>query len=520
MLTQTRKFLAHPPAHWLERLSLVGIGLGILVRLVQYFSNRSLWFDEVSLGLNLLERDYLELLQALDYNQAAPPIFLWVEKFLMEVWGTHEYALRFFPLVGGLLSLWLYYRFTQQFTRGWARPIALWLFALQSYIVYFAGETKPYTWDVTLGLWLFMVVMSLDAIKPRLNRLVTAAVLGALSIWLAFPSIFVMAGVEGANIVKLRLWRVSWSQLKEFWIRRIPLYSAWIASLGCLYFGIIRQTLAETGLSDGWASRYPTSWFDILWLLDSMSRFFYRPMGFSSPADGIAIVAFLTGCVWLYRRQRSHLLYLGAPFVANLVASYLHKYPFRERLVLFLVPYGLIIVAEGIVFWLGRWNKRPRMLSIISVIMAVGLIIMPVGKSLQKMVQPTRFHFDHVRPAMEYIQAQWQPGDQLYVFSRARLQFRYYNHRFNFPEADTVLSSLEDVGIRKLEDDDLDQYTQELTTLKAGPLQGKSRVWILLARKKSNAEDDIVERLDQLAIPLEHKQFPGAMVGLYDFTAL
>ncbi|MEM6255318.1 MAG: hypothetical protein AAF821_20585 [Cyanobacteria bacterium P01_D01_bin.156] len=485
---------------------------------MQYLSNRSLWFDEVSLALNLLERDYFGLLRALDYNQAAPPLFLWIEKFLINTWGGHEYALRLFPLLGGLLSLGLYYRFTQQFSRGWVRVIAIWLFSLQGYIVYFSGETKPYSWDVALGIWLFMLVMALDTIKPSLQKLLTASAVGAVSIWLAFPSIFVMAGIEGANIVKLRLWRESWQQIKAFLIRRLALYSIWVGSFCCLYFGIIQSTLAETGLSDSWAGRYPDSWLDGLWLLDSMGRFFYRPMGFSSPADGIALVAFLAGLVCLYRTRRLQLLYLGAPFIANLVASYLHKYPFRERLVLYLVPFGLIILAEGIVFWCDRINKRPRILGIISVIMAVSLVVMPIGKSLQDIVRPTNFHFDHVRPAMAYIQKQWQPGDKLYVFTRARPQFQYYNYRFEFSEQDTFLSKMEDIGIKKLEGDDLDQYEQELSALKAGPLAGQSRVWLLLARKKPHAENDIVERINQVIVPLERKQFPGAMVGLYDFS--
>lgn len=516
---QLFKHLSHPPAPWLERLSLLGVGVGILIRIVHYLSNRSLWFDEVALGLNLLDRSYWDLLNALDHNQAAPPLFLWVEKFFIQIGGTHEYVLRFFPLLGGLLSLVLYSQLTKRFACGWARPIALWLFAIQGYIVYFASETKPYSWDVAIGLGLFMIVMRLDSIKPGPGKLSAAGISGALSIWLSYPSIFVMAGVEGANLVKLQLWKESGQQIKAFLRQRIPLYSVWIGSLCGLYFGVIQKTLTGTGLSDSWAGRYPDSWFNLLWLLDSISRFFYRPMGFSSPADGIAIVAFITGLACLYRTQKLKLLYLISPFVANLAASYLHKYPFRERLVLFLVPYGLIILAEGIVFWLSRWNKRPKVLGLISLIMVVGLILMPTHKALRDALQPGSLHFDHVRPAMKYIRQQWQPGDQLYVFFWTGLQFDYYNRRLNFPEADTIVSDLATVGINKLESDDLDQYEQELTELKNGPLQGEDRVWILLGRKKPSAEDAIAQRLNQIATPLERKQYPGAMVGLYDFSS-
>lgn len=518
MPAKSLKFLAQPSEEWLNRLSLIGVGLGILVRLVQFFSNRSLWFDEVALGLNLLDRDYAGLLQALDHNQAAPPLFLWIEKLFIDLWGTHEYVLRFFPLLGGLCSLWLYHRFTQKFAHGWVRPIALWLFALQGYIVYFAGETKPYSWDVAMGLWLFLAVMALDTLKPKLQSLLTAASLGTISLWLSFPSIFVIASVEAANIIKLRLWQAPKTHIQDFLIRRLPLYGIWVTSFCCLYFGVIQKALAGTGLQDGWAGRFPDGWLDGLWLLDSFGRFFYRPMGFSSPADGIAMFAFVTGCIYLFRTQKLRLLYLSSPFIVNFLASYLHKYPFRERLVLYLVPYGLIILAEGIVFWCDRWHKRPKALGLISVILAISLVLMPIGKSLRNTLQPANLHFDHVRPAMEYIQSQWQPGDKLYVFFWSQLQFEYYNHRLNFPEADIVRSQLTNVGINKLESDDLDQYGQELSDLKAGPLQGKPRVWVLLGRKKEKAEAAIASRLNQIATPLERKQFPDAMVGLYNFS--
>jgi len=51
---------------FIKRLNIVAysaIALGILVRLRLYISNRSLWFDEVNLALNLVERSYQELLQ-------------------------------------------------------------------------------------------------------------------------------------------------------------------------------------------------------------------------------------------------------------------------------------------------------------------------------------------------------------------------------------------------------------------------------------------------------------------------
>ena len=70
-----------------EKISLLIICFGILVRVIQYLYNRSLWADEAVLALNIVNRSYLELLQPLDYEQGAPIAFLWVEKLAIQIWA-------------------------------------------------------------------------------------------------------------------------------------------------------------------------------------------------------------------------------------------------------------------------------------------------------------------------------------------------------------------------------------------------------------------------------------------------
>src|ERR1700676_670623 len=83
---------------------------GAILRLTQYLSNRSLWFDESLLTQNIVHRSFSELLNPLDNNQAAPLGFLMLERFAVQVWGTSEYALRFLPFLCGLISLLLFHR--------------------------------------------------------------------------------------------------------------------------------------------------------------------------------------------------------------------------------------------------------------------------------------------------------------------------------------------------------------------------------------------------------------------------
>jgi hypothetical protein len=52
--------------------------LGAVLRLRQYLLNRSLWADEASLAVNLVNRSFGELTELLDYHQAAPVGFLFI----------------------------------------------------------------------------------------------------------------------------------------------------------------------------------------------------------------------------------------------------------------------------------------------------------------------------------------------------------------------------------------------------------------------------------------------------------
>src|SRR4249920_244244 len=76
---------------------------GIAFRLIQFRAARSLWLDESMLALNIASRSLGELLRPLDYNQVAPPLFLWLSRLSIRLAGTNEMALRAWPMLAALL---------------------------------------------------------------------------------------------------------------------------------------------------------------------------------------------------------------------------------------------------------------------------------------------------------------------------------------------------------------------------------------------------------------------------------
>lgn len=113
---------------WVRRLTVsdtlvwAAIGLGLVLRLAQYLSDRALWFDEAALALNIASRSYGGLFLPLDNNQGAPVGFLLVQKGVTDVLGYSEYAMRLFPLSCGVVSLFLFPRVARGFVSPRAMP--------------------------------------------------------------------------------------------------------------------------------------------------------------------------------------------------------------------------------------------------------------------------------------------------------------------------------------------------------------------------------------------------------------
>src|SRR5512134_330155 len=133
---------------WERRAVAALLLVGMVLRLRQYLTSRSLWVDEAMLALNVVNRSLAGLVQPLDYDQGAPLGFLLVEKLVQLLLGKHELVLRLFPLLAGLLSLGLFALLLRRMEmRGAGGLTALALFALNPRLIYYSSEVKQYILD-------------------------------------------------------------------------------------------------------------------------------------------------------------------------------------------------------------------------------------------------------------------------------------------------------------------------------------------------------------------------------------
>lgn len=485
------------------------IAFGTLVRLLQYLSNRSLWADEAVLALNIVNRSYAQLTQPLDYEQGAPIGFLILEKTAINLFGNNEYALRLVPLIAGIASLFLFYQLAKQLIPKPAIPIALALFASLPHLVYYSSEVKQYSSDVAIALLLFLLLLPLIREKLERPQLIKFSLIGAIAIWYSHPAIFILAGI-GLTSVILNIRQQQLDKIKPLSI----IFSSWLLSFILFYWLSLSKLAADEDLIASWSKAFPSSPFDIIWLLDALGKFFYRPLGFEAWMDGLAIIAFVVGCVACWQRKKSTLLLLLSPLFMTLAAAYLQKYPFRSRLVLFLTPFFILLIAEGVNYILKKAaNSRREWVGITAAFLTVLLLWQPMVSAASILIQPK--WKSEIKPAISFIQTNQKPGDILYIYQRGIYQFLYYAEKYGYQEGDYILGvdDLDKYDGRGVSEEERQRYLNDLNNLR-----GNARVWLLFSHAAPSENQLFQSYLAENGVRLAAVHSKGTSAYLYDLS--
>jgi hypothetical protein len=399
--------------------------LGLALRLVQYAANRSLWFDEAMLALNILHRSAASLTATLDFNQVAPIGFLETEKLATHAFGASELALRLFPLLLGLASVPLFAFLAMRVLAPVAAALATFLFACAPGAIYYSSEVKQYSGDVAVGVTLLALVLVLLDPSTSRRRRVAAAAVGAVAIPFSTASAFVVGGVAVTLVIRfflrrdsvgretvaaVGLWLVSAIGLVVFTATRGSKLDAAIGAGSNLYL----QAKGGTGGHLTWAKQVASGIWRTAGYPDSApERYLHWPVA------GLAVLGLLS----LLRRNPTAASMLVLPFPVMAVASGLHRYPVFDRTVLFLVPTTLLLVAEGACAVVVMVRMRTAKLAT-AVALAAFVAAAPLAHAAGNAVDPIKH--EEVKSALSYMRAHWQPGDAQFVDDGTRFVLRYY----------------------------------------------------------------------------------------------
>ncbi len=360
-----------------------------------------LWSDECFLSVNFINRGYRELLEPLDNGQIAPPLFLWIQRFIIDVGGFSEWSLRVFPLVCGLVSVFLFWHLARRVfgANSTALLLAVGIFAVSVHPIRHASEAKPYASDLLAAL--ILLTLAAEWIRRPQETRWLWALAGTVPLCLALsnPAVFVAGGI-GLGLAVPGL-----EPRKPPEPAGILLFSGctMLGSFAVLYLQVTRLQGAQgiEGLRRYWADSFPPlrSLPRLAgWLISAHTgSVFAYPGGGSRGGSTATTLAVLAGAVAMVRRRHAAMVVcLLGPFGLVFLAAALQRYPYgsEARLMQFVAPSICLLSGLGAAVLL-EWIRSPALRRKLLLVSLIGLVVCAIAPQVVSSRFPYRMLYDH-----------------------------------------------------------------------------------------------------------------------------
>lgn len=484
-----------PPAasrwSWITPFAAAVAISGILLRLIQFFYNRSLYIDEAALALNVRDRPFLELLDPLQWGQTAPIAFMWLQKALLVVFGDGEMVLRAIPLLAGILSVPLFMLVARRALPVHLRTPAIAIFAFSPYPIHWASDAKPYSVDLAVCLILILLMLRFEE-KEDAERTRVLGLSGALSVYFSHAATLILAGLA---------LRVAWLGLRGrmkhavlvavLWMLGLPAVWQATSGLGPENAAYFRAFWSQGFLPMPWAPGALDAWKMVI------SRNIYDPLGFRLHGSTIVAGTLIAGGIaWFAVKRRSVGWVLVLPALATVLASMAGRYPltarweYSGRLVLFLTPVFCFFLVAGL-----AWLPLRR-------IAASGAAVLALLMALTAVIDTPHSRGD-IRPMLDYVQQNARDGDIIYMYYGTRQVADWYRRPLPGRIVQGICAQMS-----------REQYLDDLERLRGAP-----RVWLVLGYDFYDERRLLFGYMDNNARLIQATDsLHNAWARLYDFS--
>ncbi len=315
--------------------------LGVFLRCNTYLYQRSLWLDECYLFENIYNRGFFDFFSTLLYSQSAPPLFLMLEKLIVNTFGFRELTLRFIPFLASIISIPVFYFFSKQFlTKSISIIAASLFFAVNIHFIYYAQELKQYSSDVLCFMILFMILNKISVKNIQKKDIVIYVVISILFPLFSLTTYFLIFAWILRELILYR------KELKNLLIIQAPMIV-----MSYFYFtkALLPQRIAILECSGHiWGNSYLSSDFvNNFIILKHVIEYYFNPC-----LHWVLYLMLISIGIFLfaknYKQKENLLLFLILPII--IIASFCHIYPLYGRSILFALPIIIIFLTKSIDF--------------------------------------------------------------------------------------------------------------------------------------------------------------------------
>lgn len=406
--------------YWYIILPILIIILGILFRLKGFLVNPSFWHDECGVAWNIKFKSYSELFGVLRFLQVAPPLFLIATKSLTQIFGYSEMVFRFIPLVAGCLSVIAFYFLASKVLNTKSSVFwATFLFAINQELINYSFEFKPYGIDVLFVILLLLFFINLNVEKLDTKKIIVYGLLIAFIPWLSFVSMFVIAGGI-LNIFFKALKNKDKNALFKIFCFLFPLL---ISVLFYLKFYLIKN-YTGTHMTSDWSPYFVTlNPMHFMYLLSGNIQYLFTPVKYLL----FPIILLFWG-IFAYAKEKSPFFKIaGLGLMVFLIASFMHIYPFADRVILFLIPIFILFMIKPLDTI--SFNKKMELSIVLILFFFTAAPQINQVNDFSKSQNINRGEFP--REMMQFMTRNLKSTDNIYVSGISNTEFVYYSSFYN-----------------------------------------------------------------------------------------
>jgi hypothetical protein len=478
--------------------ALIFVAIGVVLRAWQYLGSSSMWIDEIAPATAVLQYRPWELLTSpIESGRpiTEPRAFLVLQHLIVVIAGRGDLAFRALPFAASIAALIGFWRVASRGLRPASAAISTGLFALATPLIWQGAQAKPYAIDVLGTVMMLCAVQLLATAAPPGRRATLVAVaLGASIVWLSYPALFVVAAASAWLV--WHAWSRRWRAQANGAVRLAAVLAAWaLAAAGSTALSLL-VTSADTtaALTEFWRNGFPPEPMSPVavasWMYERLLALFgagsagvggFSRLGYSATGAVAAVILSAVGVVVLVARRSP----IGAVAIlaaaAHVGAAALHRYPFDDRLILYLLP--LLFLAIGAaagalesMAWVGRPAAAAAALVVIGGFAARTYAV--AGGPV--------YHMNaHVKPALAYFDAHRQHGDAVYIAGIQSAIIGFYATEFGLAQNGFVVGGCYGDRLAR------EQYRADLAQFR-----GAGRLWLLFAGGQRPVRDTLVTYLD------------------------